>query len=856
MTDRISATGIAAVAVLLGAMGAARAQVPCSPNQAERDKGVTLALPQSVLPDTPFDVRIEGAAGAPQSGACDNTQWVRVPVTVARIQITGQTPTFVNFNRLDARRRINNGEGAPLDSILYVDVARQSKFIAETFRLITRPLALPKGPRSLDDLRFDVAGDTLGQRDTFAALATASGRHRLVLIVCAQICTRGMVDDVLRREQLELATEAGAPAQPGPIGGQVQPPGSGPDPKIAELAKKQEAERKAAADAKRRADEARRIAEIESQHNEPTGSFKLVGYDSKTSEMLRLSSQIGRAVWGSCSKRDDFGFSKQIEESGLILVYGQQQGNRTLCIALQNAANAVRSESCYAVPAALVQPMIKDRSIGFPLDLRDGQLQRCEQSVDPWRVQLMQSDGTAFDPALVALLANATEPWQIADLPLSQPKADGTFDVSLRREHIDALSKGDAPALDPIGLPPRDFKRLSVVVDRPNRLVRVVVEPRVVDLANITFEFRKGDAENGAPETGCDFRLEVPASAQRGRGWAKAVREPLKLSHQGKEKYDLRLGNSKDQQLLRGLLVTLESGGGGAKEREEIKLVHGTPDNGRTCYLASLSLKENELTSKDGDRRVIKRAVGQPNAGLIVFLTTDRANADLTGMEEKHYRLALTSVVEALTPLPNYRLVALGAPFDFAQVQVSNDIADVETIGGSGTQNPLDASTLSKRKSAIEVGLRDRTTALAIEMLRTRVASIFKARGHDGTNNPPAAIVHIGSVLKPTVGANFCTSSLTEQVRRMDWLPPERQLLKISFATRATIDGLAKAETLRQAKGAEFRVIYECVHNAAGHFEEYVIAVPAGQDDGDNNREVSETLQKRAQELFRVKRVD
>ena len=105
--------------------------------------------------------------------------------------------------------------------------------------------------------------------------------------------------------------------------------------------------------------------------------------------------------------------------------------------------------------------------------------------------------------------------------------------------------------------------------------------------------------------------------------------------------------------------------------------------------------------------------------------------------------------------------------------------------------------------------------------------------------------------MKPRGGENFCNSSSLGTLAASDWLPAERQLFKISFGSRETLDALVAAEVLRAVPDSQRQAVMSCAYNVPGRVEEYFIAIPSGQGPGSN--EVRTILLAALQKLFNIK---
>ena len=324
----------------------------------------------------------------------------------------------------------------------------------------------------------------------------------------------------------------------------------------------------------------------------------------------------------------------------------------------------------------------------------------------------------------------------------------------------------------------------------------------------------------------------------------------LRIANEGQGRYSLRLGQSKDSSGLDKLFVGFSAGN--TVERAII-LQHNNDASGQNCYLSDRSLRDDELAASQAGPRVIRRKVGQPQPGLLVFVTPDKTHAT-AGLQEVDYTQGLKDVLDVLADVSQYRMMSSNKPFEFVNVEVTADgrnLADQAAVGGGAAFSNAARSAI---QTGLAIGLRDRTAALPVSGLRRAIEDVFKLKRNIGPENaPPAAVVHVGGVYTANAASNFCNSSLPSQVNNtmLPWLG-NRQLLKISFARTDVINRLVQDGTVQPIDQRRGKVIFACAYNVKGRVEDYIVVVPNGQIPGAQSDEVATVLRESAQGLFGV----
>jgi hypothetical protein len=271
------------------------------------------------------------------------------------------------------------------------------------------------------------------------------------------------------------------------------------------------------------------------------------------------------------------------------------------------------------------------------------------------------------------------------------------------------------------------------------------------------------------------------------------------------------------------------------------------------CYLADTTLKDAELQQGAGGkgRPPVRRHVGRPTPALITVITTDNAH-QAANLRDGEYQTALFETLNVIKSLSAHPSRAPGRGFAFVTAVVANarDIAFKPRPG----EEAFSSQGIGDLAQAIKAELGARSAAVPVEQLRTVVETLFAERQMARNDHPPAAIIHVGDVLKPRGGSNFCNSSLKTTVANWEWLPRgARQLLKISFVAQGNVNQLVASRALRSVDGASQNAIFQCASNVPKQVEEYIVVAPSGQVPGEPAAEVERVLISRAADLFNLK---
>ena len=570
-------------------------------------------------------------------------------------------------------------------------------------------------------------------------------------------------------------------------------------------------------------------------------------YDSVTGADVQVPAKA-LAVWGDCGTREDFG---NAGEFNAVPVYGARQPNQSLCIVLQQGG----AESCLRVPPKAVSASQNQAGApDFYYRLVGSELPTCVLNPQPWAVAFTHGNGQQLDVTSAEALIDGGQA-QIGGSPVAGEK--GNYTVPMRRETLDTLRTPDpTKSLEVVALNPDVFKRLGVDVNPLSRTITVRVEPQVVNLAGMSFEFWTAESNRKIGSTECNLELDVPDgrndtdNVQRGGAWASLAGQKLQLTHAGEQRYRLRAGSATGDEMLRKLFVAASNGD---FQKRAIKFRHQTRESERDCYLVDTTIKDTELLgSGGGGSRVIVRDVGQPTSGLIILATTDsRINQD-PSLKEADYQFAVEQALVHLGAVPKYIMSATNKPFAFSKVMIGNvGMPPIDLGAQSG--DPFSARGLDTITRLVNDGVLNRRPALQVNDARRTVEDVFKARGvAAGGRALPAAIIHVGDIVQKPGGENFCNSSTPNTLATSDWLPAERQFLKISFGSPETIAALVKANTLRELERAQRLSTYSCAYNVPGRVAEFVIAIPVGQTAAGSS-EVRSLLLAEVQKLFSIK---